>query len=67
MLATPNPSTHQLRFESLHREGLSLCFPCNEQGNVDIDALPQRARNNYLAARALLGRDYAYPTVLATH
>jgi len=31
--------------------------------HVEIDALSDRARQNYLYARAVIGREYAYPTV----
>lgn len=52
-----------LRFPSLFAEGRALAFPCDEQGRVDLDALPERARGNYFFARALVGRDYAVPRV----
>jgi hypothetical protein len=51
----------QLRFRSLHREGRGYAFPCDERGCVPMDALSERARNNYLFARAMVGRDYAPP------
>jgi hypothetical protein len=31
---------------------------------VDLDGLSEQARTRYLLARALLGRDYAYPVVV---
>jgi hypothetical protein len=52
-----------LRFASLFSEGRALAFPCDERGQVDLDALPERARGNYLFARALVGRDFAVPCV----
>lgn len=52
-------------FESLYCRARSLAFPCNEEGHVDIDALSERARNNYFLARAMLGRDYATPRVVS--
>lgn len=52
-----------LRFASLFAEGRALVFPCDERGQVDLDALPERARGNYLFARALVGRDFAMPRV----
>ena len=54
-----------LRYDSLHQAGRCLCFPCDERGRIDLDALTERARNNYLAARAMVGRDFAYPVVVA--
>ena len=44
--------------------GPELSFPCDADGNVPLDALSDRARNNYLFARAVVGRDYATPAVL---
>jgi len=54
-----------LRFASLFSEGRALAFPCDERGQVDLDALPERARGNYFFARALVGREYAVPRVCA--
>jgi hypothetical protein len=55
--------TYELRFRSLFHEGRGLAFPCDAAGRVDIDALGERARLNYLAARTLIGRDFAAPAV----
>ena len=57
-------NTHQIRFQSLHHEGRALAFPCDERGHVELDALSDRARNNYLFARAVVGRDFAHPAIL---
>jgi len=57
-------AAHQIRFQSLHHEGRALAFPCDEQGRVALDALSEKARQNYLFARAVVGREYAYPVVL---
>lgn len=54
----------ELRFESLFDAGRGLAFPCDAQGGVDLDALSERARINYLAARSTIGRDYSVPWVL---
>lgn len=51
----------EVRFMSLFRQGRGLAFPCDAQGHVDLDALSDRARNNYLFARAMVGRDNAAP------
>lgn len=59
-------ATHEVRFLSLHDAGRALVFPCDPQGAVDIDAMPERARVNYFAARALIGREFAYPVVHST-
>lgn len=53
----------ELRFESLFVEGRALSFPCNEAGQVDMDALSERARCNYLYARAVVGREFRAPAV----
>ncbi|MEO8124010.1 MAG: hypothetical protein ABI633_08175 [Burkholderiales bacterium] len=53
----------EMRFNSLFRAGMALAFPCDEQGHVDLDDLPPRARDNYLFARAMVGRDFDVPSV----
>jgi hypothetical protein len=55
---------HQLRFLSLLQEGLAFVFPCDARGRVDLDALSERARINYLYARAMVGREVAAPRVV---
>jgi len=61
----PHRATHfEVRFESLFRPGTGMSFPCDERGSVDLDALPQRARLNYLFARAMIGREYTFPAVV---
>lgn len=54
----------QLRFESLFQQGRALAFPCDEAGRVELDALSDRARSNYLYARAVVGREFAMPHVV---
>ena len=58
-------SEYEIRFESLFNEGYGLAFPCDRDGRIDLDHVSERARNNYLFARAMMGRDFAYPTVRA--
>lgn len=53
----------QLRFRSLFDSGRGYAFPCDPQGQVDLDRLSERARNNYLYARAMVGRELAVPAV----
>lgn len=55
--------SYEIRFQSLSHPGRALCFPCDAQGHVPMDALSDRARDNYLYARAVIGREYAYPLV----
>ena len=53
----------QLCFRSLFQSGRGFAFPCDPQGQVDMDNLSERARNNYFFARAMVGRDLATPAV----
>ena len=50
-------------FLDLFSEGRALSFPCDVEGHVDCDALPGRALNNYLFARAMIGREFTMPAV----
>ena len=52
-----------LRFQSLFHSGRALTFPCNAQGDVYMDSLSERARENYLFARAVVGHEYANPVI----
>ncbi|MES2952242.1 MAG: hypothetical protein V4858_27260 [Pseudomonadota bacterium] len=54
---------YELRFHSLFDPGRSFCFPCDSQGRVDLNALSDQARNNYLYSRAAVGHDLTVPTV----
>ena len=54
---------HELRYWSLFRQGWGFSFPCDERGGVDLDSLGERTRNNYLFARAMVGRELAMPEV----
>jgi hypothetical protein len=56
-------ATHEIRFQSLFHEGRALCFPCDAEGHVRLDDLSDRARENYLYARAVVGREFAHPCV----
>jgi hypothetical protein len=63
-----HPASHadpgyEIRFQSLFHEGRAMSFPCNALGHVNLDAMSQRVRNNYLFARAMIGREYAMPVV----
>ena len=52
-----------LLFRPLARAGRAFTFPCDTQGRVDLDAMNERARNNYFYARAMRGRELAFPSV----
>jgi hypothetical protein len=54
---------YELRFQSLFHEGRALTFPCDAKGEVVLDALSERARHNYLYARAVVGREFSAPAV----
>lgn len=58
-------STFQLRFQSLFDAGRAYAFPRDAQGHVDMSALGERARNSYLYARAVIGREVSMPVVRA--
>jgi hypothetical protein len=67
-MATPQPNrderrSHQLRFHSLREAERACAFPCDAIGQVDIDALGDQARNNYLYARAMVGMEFSPPVV----
>ena len=55
---------HKVRFQSLFNEGRCLSFPCNPQGHVDLETLSPRDMENYLFARAMVGREYAPPAMV---
>ncbi len=57
---------YELRFQSLFSEGRALSFPCDAQGHVFLDDLSRRAMENYLYARAVVGREYATPAVVCS-
>jgi hypothetical protein len=53
----------EIRYQSLFNEGRALSFPCDAEGHVLLDSLSERARENYLYARAVVGREFAYPSI----
>ena len=56
---------YELRFQSLSNAGRGYVFPCDADGNVDLGALSDKARMNYLHARTVVGRDFSCPAVVA--
>ena len=56
---------YEVRYSSLFEPGRALAFPCDDKGQVDLDALSEAARNNYLYARATVGREHCSPQVCA--
>jgi hypothetical protein len=61
--AAARAACYELRFTGLFNRGRGYTFPCDAEGHVDIDQLTERARANYLFARALVGSELSPPTV----
>jgi hypothetical protein len=57
----PDLAHFELRYQSLFHEGRAFSFPCDSAGRVDMDALSDRARENYFYVRTVVGREYATP------
>lgn len=62
-ISTTRGSAYELRFDDLFVAGRGYAFPCDARGRVDLDALNERARCNYLYARAVVGRVMSLPAV----
>jgi hypothetical protein len=60
-----HPLGFTLHFEPLAGGVSSLAwgFPCDGEGQVDIDALSEQSRKRYLYARAVTGIQFAAPVV----
>lgn len=54
----------RLVYQSISGSLGSYSFPCNPHGEVDLNLLDDRSRNNYLFARAMMGRAMKLPTVV---
>ncbi len=66
--ATPTDRARfELRYRSLSPHRCGFAFPCDERGRVDLDVLSEEARENYLYARAMVGRDLLQPQLLVVH
>jgi hypothetical protein len=57
--------SYEIYYRPLAGAQSTLRFPCDGQGHVDLDELSPEAVENYLFARAMAGRDYARPAVVA--
>src|SRR5207245_10463401 len=56
MMTTSHASSaYDHRFHALLAHRRSFSYPCDAAGHVDMDSLSERALNNYLYARALMG------------
>lgn len=58
-------SLFQLCFPSLADPRRAYVFPCDDAGQVDLDALGERSRNEYFYARTVVGRELSLPKVVA--
>ena len=64
LATSPANTCFELRFESLFHPGRALAFPCDARGCVELDGLSDPARCNYFYARAVVGREFATPSVV---
>lgn len=62
-ISAPDARYH-ICFQSLKDEALALEFPCDAEGRVELDGLSDRARMNYLFARAVVGCEFRRPAVV---
>lgn len=61
-----SPATgYEICFRSLSNRYRGLRFPCDAQGHVPLDALSDQALRDYLFARAVVGREFARPAIVA--
>jgi len=65
-MASPAHTGYELLFRSLISVRRGYVFPCDAVGHVDMDSLSERARNNYLYARAVMGTEVEWPDVRPT-
>ena len=61
--ATTPDSRYELLFPCLFKQGRGYAFPCDAEGNVVIDDLCDRSRDNYFYARAVVGKELSVPTI----
>ena len=62
--AATSSASHQLQFRPLRGSAPGYVFPCDAAGQVDLDALNDRARNDYFFARGVVGHQVDAPRVL---
>ncbi len=62
-VSSSDPGNYELRYQSLFDEGRGFSFPCDAAGLVNLDALSERARDNYYYVRTVVGREFATPAV----
>ncbi|HEU5297529.1 MAG TPA: hypothetical protein VFU71_22315 [Burkholderiaceae bacterium] len=64
-MALASVSHFELHYARLLGVGRSFAFPCDAAGNVDVDSLSERARENYFFARSAVGVEMSLPIVRA--
>jgi hypothetical protein len=62
-METSAPTSFQLAFRPPCNDGRGYAFPCDEEGHVDLNRMSDRVRNDYLYARAMVGRFFCPPAV----
>jgi hypothetical protein len=63
--ADSSSARFRLCFRALSNSGRGFAFPCDATGQVSLDNMSERARNNYFFARAMVGRELTPPAVEA--
>jgi hypothetical protein len=53
----------QLCFKPLRASGRGFAFPCDPDGQVNLDHMSERSRNDYFFARGMMGREVSYPEI----
>jgi hypothetical protein len=64
-MSESSAASFQLCYRSLFNSGRGFAFPCDAKGQVSLDDMSERARNNYFYARAMVGRELTPPAVEA--
>ena len=64
--AASHSSAHrfQIRFPSVPLHERPMAFPCDAEGNVDMDRLSEVTRSDYFFARIMIRRQSAKPEVV---
>ena len=55
----------ELRFEPLRHASRGFAFPCDASGQVPLNDMSERLRDNYFYARAVVGNELSWPVVRA--
>jgi hypothetical protein len=63
-MVSSGPANYELRYESLFNAGHAYAFPCDAEGHVDLEALSERARKNYLYVCTVVGREFSMPMLV---